>query len=241
MSDSQDTIRIRSADGEMTAFVARPHSNAAAPAVIVAQEAFGVNQYIQEVTRSVAAAGYVAIAPDLLHRFEQHTVPYEEVATAKEMLAKLDDESVLGDVTAAVKAARDLDGVDGSRVGIIGFCFGGKVAYLAATAGLGLRAAVSFYGGGIAAPDPGAPVARTASIDCPILLVFGEDDPVISQEQVETIRKELEAARKDFRIEVFEGAGHGFACDARPATFHPDAAAAAWRITWGFLQDHLQG
>ena len=222
--------------GEMEVLVVRPE--APQGAVVVIQEAFGVNDHIASVAERVARAGYAAYAPDLFHRFERRIVPYDELPVAKELIAQLADDQVIDDVTQTLALAADGD--PGQPVAIVGFCFGGRVAFVAATALDTLAAAVAFYGGGIGADSPAAPHNRAGSLRCPLLMLFGADDPMIPAEDVERIRVSLWNATAPHDIEVYEGAGHGFACDARPASYNAEVAEIAWRRTFEFLEQHLR-
>lgn len=230
---------LQTADGEMGVFVAVPDGDAPHAGVIVCQEAFGVNDHIRDVTQRVAALGYVAAAPDLFHRLGVSAVPYEDVATAKALLERVTNDDATADVAATADCLRQRSDVDRSRIAVVGFCFGGRVAFLAACAGIGLRAAVSYYGGGIVTGAPGAPIDRAPSLECPIQLVFGAADPMVDPAQVAAIRTALDGASVPVEIDVFEGATHGFACDARPGTFHAEAATEAWQRTTAFLAAHL--
>ena len=118
----------------------------------------------------------------------------------------------------------------------IGFCFGGRASFIAATGVGGLAASVCFYGAGIAPEnDHTAPIHLAHQIACPVLAIYGAADPMISPEEIERIRAALEATGSTHIIKVYDGAGHGFCCDARPAAYHAEAAADAWQVALDFL------
>jgi len=130
------------------------------------------------------------------------------------------------------------DGITADRVVVVGFCFGGRAAFTAATAIDGLAGIVVFYGPGIAA-GPHAVLDRADRIDAPILVHVGSEDPTIPADQVAAIDAALACASTPAEHCVYPGAGHAFACDARPAMYRAEAAALAWDRTFAFLTEHL--
>jgi carboxymethylenebutenolidase len=193
--------------------------------IVVAQEIFGVNSHIRNVCDRLAEAGYVAVAPALFDRFvpdfESGYSP-DEVAHARGFLGKIDWGNMLLDIEAGmteVKAA--------GPVGVVGFCMGGSIAYLAAARLTGLSAAVAFYGGQIVKYADEKP-------KCPVQMHFGETDASIPLGDVEIIRQK----RPDTEIHIYP-AGHGFNCDERSA-FHEPSAKLAWQRTLDFLDKNLK-
>lgn len=225
----------------MTLYEARPDTpGEARGAVIVVQEAFGVNDHIEDVTRRVADAGYHAVAPDLFHRAGGGTVPYGDLPAVMAKLGSVDDDGVLADIDAA-RAALHGEGFADERIGTVGFCFGGRVTFLVA-ARRSLGAAVGFYGGGIVSPGRlGFPalVDEAASLQTPWLGLFGDEDASIPVDDVERLRAALEPAPVASDVVRYAGAGHGFHCDARPDAFEPAAAADAWGRTLTWFELHL--
>ena len=230
-------------DGEeMEAYVAYPASDGPHPAVIVSQEIWGVNAYIQSVANKLAAQGYLAIAPALFHREGPGTLGlFEETDVAFERLGRLTDDQILADLRATVGFLGEQANVDSSHIGIIGFCVGGRIAYLAAANLEPLAAAVNFYGGRcfVAFGDGQTPFEQTANIRVPLLGLFGKDDPNPSPEDVEKMRLELERHGKTFEFHSYEGAGHGFNCEERP-TYRRDSAMDAWGKALGWLGQYLR-
>lgn len=218
-------IRLTASDGhELDAYRADP-AGAPRGAVVVIQEIFGVNAHIRSICDRLAAVGYIAIAPALFDRiepgFETGYSP-EDIEKARRFVANVDWDAFLRDTDAARAAVADV-----GKVGIVGFCLGGSVAFLAATRLDGFSAAVAFYGSRIeafAAEEP----------KCPTQLHYGAEDQGIPMSNVESVR----ARRPDCEIFVYEGAGHGFNCDQR-ASFHPASARTAWERTMKFFEKHL--
>ena len=237
-----DTIRtekvaLQVADGtSMNAYAAIPSDGAKAPGLLVFQEIFGVNAHIRDVTERFAKQGYVAIAPELFHR----TAPgyddnYKNVPEGLQHAQKLTPDGLIADARAALdwlqKNPRALPGAIAS----IGFCMGGRVSFLANSA-LPLKAAVSFYGGGIAP----ALLPRAAEQHAPILFFWGGLDSRISQQDVRAVFDAMTAAKKAFVNVEFSDADHGFFCDARPS-YKETAAKQAWELTLKFLSTYVRG
>ncbi len=204
---------------ELAAYRAEPQGKPKG-GIVVAQEIFGVNSHIRNICDRLAAAGYVAVAPALFDRFvrdfESGYSP-EEVAHARTYLGQIDWDKMLLDIAAGVQ-----DVQSAGPVGVVGFCMGGSVAYLAATRLAGISAAVAFYGGQIVKYADEKP-------KCPVQMHFGDQDAGIPMSDVEIIRQK----RPDTEIHVYP-AGHGFNCDER-ASYHEASAKLAWQRTLDFL------
>ena len=219
--------------GAMGGYVARPSDDTRRPAVLVFMEIFGVNSHIREVTERVAREGYVALAPDYFHRTgpgAEYGYDDEGMASGMKLLGALDADEMISDANAAIEYLRDRSYVDGEKIGCMGFCIGGHMTYLIACE-TDVKAAASFYGGGIAAPSgPGgkdSTIGRTAKIQGRILCLVGAEDGMIPPDQIEAIRAALKQAGTDHEVVVYDGADHGFFCDQRP-TYQEKAAADAW-------------
>lgn len=232
------TVQLETPDGTMPLYEARPDGEARG-AVVVVQEAFGVNEHIEEVTRRFAAAGYHGAAPHLFHRKGGGTLPYDDLSEVREKMADLDDAAVLRDVDAALGHLR-VAGWEDARIGVVGFCMGGRIAFLVALR-RALGAAVCFYGGGIVTPTHALwppLVGEAASLRTPWLGLFGDRDPIIPVEDVERLRAALATAPVPAEVVRYADAGHGFFCDARPA-YRPASAEDAWRRTLAWLERHI--
>jgi carboxymethylenebutenolidase len=195
--------------------------------MVVIQEIFGVNQHIRKVCDDFAKEGYVAVAPALFDRTQkdyQSGYTPAEIEKSRTFVAKPDWDAMLRDTDAALK---DLKGV--GPLGIVGFCMGGTIAFLAATRLSGLSAAVGYYGGRIVAFADEKP-------KCPVQLHFGEKDASIPMTDVETIKQKRS---QDCEIYVYPDAGHGFHCDER-GSFHKASADIAWKRTTEFFAKHMK-
>ena len=238
------TTNVKTPHGAMPAHVARPKGGSGKlPAVIVVQEAFGLNQNIKNIAERIAAEGYQAMAPNFYYREGGKAVGYGELQDAIGLMVRWTDAQIVTDVRASASALESDSGVKADRIGITGFCMGGRASFLAACEVAAIRAAVPFYGGGIAgqqfAPGATPPVSLADKIRGALQLHFGEKDSYIPLTAVDEIRQALRRARKDFEIHVYEGAGHGFFCRER-ADYSEEAAKLAWERTKAFFKKHLQ-
>ncbi len=223
-------VQLKAADGhELSAYVAKPQGEVLGALVII-QEIFGVNPSIRAVVDAYAKDGFVAIAPALFDRFEKGLeLGYtgEDLKKAFDLYGKLNPDTQLLDVAAAYEHVAGT----GKGTGVIGFCYGGLLAWLSSTRAkahkMNLKAAVGYYAGGIgnvASEEPTSPVQ----------LHFGADDDHIGENQIEAVR----ASHPEVEIFVYEGAGHAFANEARPS-FVPAAAALARQRSVEFLKSHI--
>ncbi len=227
-------------DGPMRCYEARPEGEAQG-AVIVIQEAFGVNDHIEDVTRRFAAAGYHAVAPALFHRTGGGTAPYDDFSQVLPLFEGLDDEGLLVDIDAAIGLLHTAGWSDAS-IGIVGFCFGGRATFLAALR-RPLGAAVGFYGGGIVTqrfPQFPALAGEAAALQVPWLGLFGDLDGSIPVDDVEALRVALAAAPVPTEVVRYAEADHGFHRDQRPS-YHAASAADAWARTLAWFATHLAG
>lgn len=193
--------------------------------IVVIQEIFGVNSHIRKVTDSFAAEGYVALAPAIFDRVQRNfEIGYTpaDVETGRTTRGKIQLDDMVADVRAAVKALQ----AEGLKVGVVGYCLGGTLAWLASTRIDGVGAAVCYYGGGIAASASERP-------RCPVLIHWGETDASIPPDHWATVKK----AHPDVPAHVYP-AGHGFHCDER-GSYHAESAALAGRRTLDFFREHL--
>jgi carboxymethylenebutenolidase len=234
MEVSSEMVQIKAPDGAMPAFVASPMAIGKQPAVIVVMEAFGLNEHIKAVAKRIAAEGYVVLAPDVYYREKNSVVGYDNLPGALRLMGTLADDKIVKDVDAAVGYLKAQDFVRGDRIGITGFCMGGRISFLAACENRDLCAAAPFYGGGI-----GGLLGRADKLGCPLLLFFGDQDPFIPNDEVERIRTKLAELGKPAEVKVYPGAQHGFFCDGR-SSYHPQAAADAWRRLLDFFARHLK-
>jgi carboxymethylenebutenolidase len=233
------THPVQTADGSMDVYEVTPDGRAAG-AVIVIQEAFGVNDYIRDVTRRFAASGYRAVAPTMFHRAGGGTAPYDDFSKVIPLFRGVTDDGIVADVDATVAHLRQA-GFDDGRIGIVGFCFGGRVTFLVATR-RALGAAVGFYGGGIVTkrlPLFEPLIGDAARLATPWLGLFGDEDASIPADDVERLRETLaREATVAYEIVRYPGAAHGFHCDRRPV-YQEAAATDGWRRALEWLRRHL--
>lgn len=233
-------IELHTPDGPMRAEEARP-AGAVRGGLVVIQEAFGVNAHIADVTHRAAAAGYHAVAPELFHRGgEGLTAEYGDFERVIECFGSVPgDTAVLADLDAALDHLRGT-GLPDRRIGVVGFCFGGRASFLVALHRT-LGAAVGFYGGGIVrARFPQFPplVGAAGTLRTPWLGLFGDLDASIPPDEVEELRTALEAAPVATEIVRYPHAGHGFHCDVR-SDYRATEAADAWARTLAWFDTHL--
>jgi carboxymethylenebutenolidase len=236
---TEQDLKLDTRDGPMACFEVVPDGSARG-AVIVVQEAFGVNDHIRDVTRRFAAAGHHAIAPAFFHRAGGGTADYGDFAAVMPLFEGVSDDGILTDVDATVAHLHDAGFADGA-IGIVGFCFGGRITFLA-SARRALGAGVGFYGGGIANKGMlpfDALIGEAATLRTPWLGLFGDEDASIPVEDVEALRDALRAAPVATEVVRYPGAQHGFHCDARPDNYHPEAAADAWARALAWFDAHL--
>lgn len=232
------SLTVSTADGSMELYEALPEGRARA-AVVVIQEAFGLNGHIMGVARRLAREGFHCVAPDLYHRTGGGTAPYDDFSQVAALAKGLDDDAFLADVDAALRHLRT-SGWRHWQTGLVGFCMGGRVSFLVA-ARRRLGAIVGFCGGGLVhprRPEFPALVGEAAALKSPWLGLFGDRDPHIPVEDVELLRKALEGAAVETEVIRYPDAGHGFFCEERDG-YRPAAAEDAWKRTLVWLGRHL--
>ena len=230
MEDSYVELQVKDG-GVMRAFVARPDGDIKS-GIILFQEAFGVNAHIRDMAERFAKEGYLSIAPELFHRtapgFESEYV--EKIGVAEQMTA-LTDEGLISDAEAAYAWLKSA-GIEERAIGAVGYCMGGRTAYLANTK-LPLAGVVSYYGGGIAKH-----LDLAQSMHGPLLMYWGGKDTHIPQSDINAITDKLTSLEKAYTKVVFSYAGHGFSCDAR-ASYNKKAASEARAMTLQFLANTI--
>ena len=219
-------------DSDMRLYLSLPESGGPVPGIVVIHGQSGLEEFIQETTRMLAHQGYAAVAPDLFHRDGPNCK--DDGPTRR---ARLRDATIIKDVNAAIRRLKNHKQVDGARLGIVGFCMGGRVVYLAAAASPDLKAGVMYYGGNTmtAMGDGPSPFERTREIHCPIQGHFGEDDGNPSPADMRKLDAELTRWGKVHEFHSYAGAAHAFA-NTGSASYRPDAAAASWPRTFDFFR-----
>ena len=232
-----ETLTLESTGGAMGLYVAKPEG-APRGAVIVFQEAFGVNDHIEDLCRRFAAEGYVGVAPHLFYRTGDPTIPYEDMQSVVPHIMALNPEDLIADLDATTKYLAE-SGFSTKQTALVGFCAGGSIVVLAAER-IAFGAAVTFYGGGVAQGRFGmSPLLDLApTLKTPWLGMFGDLDASIPTEEVEWLREA--AAESDVPTQVirYPEANHGFNCDARDS-YHEPSATQAWKETLAWLDSHV--
>ncbi|HUZ39690.1 MAG TPA: dienelactone hydrolase family protein [Streptosporangiaceae bacterium] len=236
MPDTIDVV-LGAGAGAFPGVLAEPDGPPAG-GVIVVQEAYGLTGHIRNICGRLADAGYLAVAPALFHRLGSPVLGYDELQRAMPMLGQLHADEIRSDIAAALDLLRQR-GLPAARCGAVGFCMGGSVTFAMATE-LDFGAAVTFYGGGVAAGRFGFPgLAEAApSLRVPWLGLYGDQDHTIGVGQVETLRERAALAPVPTELVRYADAGHGFNCDDRDA-FVPAAASDAWSRTLAWLRTYL--
>ena len=240
-----ETVHIDGHGGdEITAYFARPLGPGPYPGVVVIHHMPGWDAATKEITRTFAVNGYVAVCPNLHHR-EAPGASSDDAAAAARAAGGVPDDRCLGDVAGATRFLRSLT-YAGGKVGVIGYCSGGRQAYLVAC-NLPVDAAVDCYGGRVVAGPgdlsprhPVAPIDMTPNLACPLLGLFGAEDRNPSPQQVARTEQELEANGKTYELHSYEGAGHAFFSVDRPS-YRVEAARDGWERIWKWFDTYLRG
>jgi carboxymethylenebutenolidase len=221
--------KIKVADGEMPGYFARPAGVSNPPVVLVAMEIFGLHEYIKDVTRRLAKLGALAVAPDYYFRNGADLTRITEIPQLMPIVNSKPDAELLSDLDGAVALAKSQGG-DTSRLGIIGFCRGGRTVWEYAAHSSTLKAGAAFYGSLIDPPNPVWPKSPTelaGEMKAPVLGLYGEADTGIPVATVKAFKAALAAEKKTAEFKIYPGAPHGFHADYRPS-YRKDAAEDAW-------------
>lgn len=233
-------VQVPVADGKIPAYVARPAKPGKHPVVLVVQEIFGVHEHIKDVCRRFAKLGYYAIAPEMFARQGDVSKMTDIGAILSEVVAKVPDAQVCSDLDAAVAFARASGHGDAERVALVGFCWGGRTAWIYALHNPKLKAAVAYYGllAGMKSPiKPLDPIEFGSDIKVPVLGLYAGNDSYIKQDVVAQMQGGLAKSSSGSEIVVFPNVNHGFNADYRP-TYDKTAATYAWKLTRDWLKDH---
>jgi carboxymethylenebutenolidase len=228
-------------DATLRGYLARPAGHGPFPALVVVHDVRGLYDHYRDVARRFAAEGFLTLVPDLYSREGPPTLP--DLGAVARFIRALPDRRVLGDLaSAAGHLATHADARPGA-IGITGFCMGGQYALLAACTDGRLRACVTWYGMlRYAETDerkPASPLDLAPRLGCPLLGLFGREDGLIPQADVDELEAILARAGKRYEIRRYAGAGHAFFNDTRTDAYRPDAAADAWPRAIAFLRTHV--
>jgi carboxymethylenebutenolidase len=222
---SAGDVRIPTADGEIPGYGARPEAGDSFPVVLVVHEIFGVHEHLQDVCRRLAREGYFAVAPELFARVGDVAAISDRDELMK-VVAKAPDAQVMSDLDATAAWAGRTGKSDTSRLGMTGFCWGGRITWLYAAHNPQLKAGAAWYGKLVSERvplHPKHPIDVAGSLNAPVLGLYGAKDTGIPRETVEQMRAELRKAGSPSEIVVYPEAGHAFNADYRPS-YNPEAA-----------------
>jgi carboxymethylenebutenolidase len=227
-------------------YLALPDGPSAVPGIVVVHDVWGLYEHFRDVARRLAGFGFAALAVDLYRRLGA-----PRITDPAPWMQALSDPDMLRAIQEAVDVLRAHPSTNG-RVGIVGFCMGGMYAWLAGTSVDGVSAIAPFYGilshhhGLLAAPGgldpakkPREPVLAVKDLRCPAIAFYGSLDEFVTAEDIEALRRNVATVREPVEIHLYEGAGHAFANDTRPAAYRPEAARDAWERFVAFFRVHL--
>jgi len=231
--------KIKVADGEMPGYFARPAGVANPPVVLVAMEIFGLHEYIKDVTRRLAKLGAFAIAPDYYFRKGVDLTKVTDIPQLLPIVNAKPDAELLADLDATTAWAK-AQGGDTARLGIVGFCRGGRTVWEYAAHSSGLKAGVAFYGPPVDSPNPlwpKSPTQLAPDMKAPVLGLYGEADTGIPVASVEALKAALAEHKKTAEFKIYPGAPHGFHADYR-ASYRKEAAEDGWNQMIGWFKKY---
>jgi carboxymethylenebutenolidase len=233
---SAGETKVKVAGGDMPVYFAKPANATNPPVILVAMEIFGLHEYIRDVTRRLGKLGALAIAPDYYFRKGDLT----KITAMPELIPLVNakpDAELFADLDATVAWAKSQGG-NTARLGIVGFCRGGRTVWEYVAQNPGLKAGVAFYGPPVDPPAqaaiwPKSPMQRAAEMKAPVLGLYGDADQGIPVAQVEAMKAALAAAGKTAEFKIYPGAPHAFHADYRPS-YRKEAAEAGWNemVSW---------
>ena len=232
-------VKIPTADGQIPAYRAMPESGNSFPVVLVVHEIFGVHEHIKDVCRRFAKLGHMAIAPELYARQGDVSQVSDREIILK-IVSKVPDAQVMSDLDAAASWAEKSGKGNVAKLGLTGFCWGGRIAWLYAAHNPRLKAAVAWYGrlvGQTSDLQPKHPVDLAGSLKAPVLGLYGGLDQGIPLDTVEKMRQALKAAGSPSEIIVYPNAGHGLHADYRPS-YHQESAQDGWKRLQEWFREH---
>jgi carboxymethylenebutenolidase len=231
-------VKVPVKDGEIPAYQAKPKKGSNHPVVLVVQEIFGVHEHIKDICRRFAKLGYLAIAPEMYAR-QGDVSKLSTIDEIRKIVSRVPDAQVMSDLDATVAYAKTVGG-DTGRLGVTGFCWGGRIVWLYAAHNPQLKAGVAWYGrleGDTSELFPQHPIDVASRLHAPVLGLYGEKDTGIPLEGVERMRAALKKGKVDASIHVFPDAPHGFHADYRPSYREADAKEG-WRMLLDWFRSH---
>lgn len=231
-------VKVPVKDGQIPAYRAMPAKGGNFPVILVIQEIFGVHEYIQDICRRLAKQGYYAIAPAMFSR-EADVSNMSLDAILKEVVPVVPDAQVMTDIDSTVAFAKASGKANTARLGIVGYCWGGRTVWLYANHNPAVKAGVSYYGllAGLKGPNkPADPVDVAANLKVPVLGLYAGEDSFVPDEVVDKMRNESGKGNSASEIVVFPAVNHGFHADYRP-TYDRRAATYAWKLTLDWFKE----
>jgi carboxymethylenebutenolidase len=234
LASSWETVKV--GDKDMEVYASLPSGPGPFAAVVVSQHGGGVDQFIRDMADNLAGEGYAAVAPNLFHRYTE-----DMLADRAGRIQHLSDPEIVADISATVNYLQAHSAVDGERIGITGFCMGGRVTWLAAASNPHFKAAVPYYGGNLMVTwgaGKQTPFEMTANIQCPVLFHFGELDENPSGEDKFKLDTELTRLDKPHQFYTYPSADHAF-MDYTGPRYNKEASEMSWPRTIDFFSAHL--
>ncbi len=232
-------VKIPTGDAEIPGYRAMPEKGGPFPVVLVVQEIFGVHEHIKDVCRRFAKLGYFAVAPELYAR-QGDVSNLKEIQDIMKIVSKVPDKQVMSDLDAAAAWAKKSGKGDTDKLGVTGFCWGGRIVWLYSAHSKALKAGVAWYGRLVGQSDenhPKHPIHLAGQLNAPVLGLYGGKDTGIPLDSVEKMRTALKDAGKDSEIVVYPEAPHGFHADYRP-TYRKEAAEDGWKRLQEWFKKH---
>ncbi|TLY26726.1 MAG: dienelactone hydrolase family protein [Nitrospirae bacterium] len=233
-------VKIPTSDGSIPAYRAMPSKGRAFPVVVVVQEIFGVHEHIKDVCRRLAKLGYLAVAPELYARQGAVSKLTDVNDIITKVVSKVPDAQVMADLDATVAWVKESGEGNVEKLGVTGFCWGGRIVWLYAAHNPRAKAAVAWYGRLVGKPSelqPKHPIDIAASLKVPVLGLYGGDDQGIPLDTVEQMRKALQEAGSPSEIVVYPNTPHGFHADYR-ASYRKEQAEDGWRRLQAWFKQH---
>jgi carboxymethylenebutenolidase len=224
-------VKVPVTDGEIPAYRALPATGGPFPVILVVQEIFGVHEHIKDICRRLAKLGYLAVAPELYARQGDVSKLTDFREIFSKVVSKVPDAQVMSDLDAATAWAKGTGKADVAKLGITGFCWGGRIVWLYSAHNPSLKAGVAWYGRLVGEADdlhPKHPIDLASSINCPVLGLYGAADQGIPVESVEKMRAALKDSGKNAEIVVYPDTPHAFFADYRPS-YRKEQAEDGWK------------
>ncbi len=233
-------VKIPTSDGQMPAYRAMPASGSNFPTILVVQEIFGVHEHIKDICRRLAKLGYFAVAPELYARQGDVSGMSNIQDIISKVVSKVPDSQVMSDLDAAAAWAKTTGKANTAKLGVTGFCWGGRIVWLYSAHNPDLKAGVAWYGRLVGQPDelhPKNPIDLVGQLKAPILGLYGGADTGIPVESVDQMKKALKEANKPCELVLYPDTPHGFYADYRP-TYRKEAADDGWKRLQAWFKDH---